>query len=287
MEKLATYQRTKEIIEKHDFFMKKNFGQNFLIDQHVINKIINIADISKDDLIIEIGPGIGTLTEELLQRAGKVITIEIDKKLIPILNDTLSSYDNLEIINEDVLKVDIREIVENSGYKSAKLVANLPYYITTPIIMELLEKRFPISQITVMIQKEVANRMSAKVGTKDYGALTLAVNYYATSYLVANVPPNCFMPRPNVDSAVIQLTTLTDTPVVVEDEGLFFKVIKAGFSMRRKTLVNCLFNTDYVTLSKTELEEMLESININPKIRGEALDLDTYALITNELIKHI
>lgn len=283
MEKIATFKRTKEIIEENKFLLKKNFGQNFLIDQHVINKIVEGASITKDDLIIEIGPGIGSLTEELLERAKLVVCIEIDKTLIPILEENFKDYDNLVIINEDVLKVDIAKVIEDNGFKSAKLVANLPYYITTPIIMDTLEKGYPITEIVVMIQKEVAYRMNAKPSTKEYGALSIVVEYYADTYLVANVPPNCFMPRPNVDSAVIRLTTLEETRVSPKNKPMFFKLVKAGFSMRRKTLVNCIFNMPEVTMSKTEIENMLESIDINPKIRGEALDIYQYTLICDTL----
>ncbi len=283
MEKIATRKRTLEIAESNGFSFKKNFGQNFLIDGHVINKIINSADIKDDELVIEIGPGIGSLTEELLQRAKKVICIEIDKTLIPILEENFKDYDNLLIINEDVLKVDIKQIIEDNGFKTAKLVANLPYYITTPIIMDVLEKGYPITDIIVMIQKEVAYRMNAKPSTKEYGALSIVVTYYADTYLVANVPPNCFMPRPNVDSAVIKISKLDSPRANPKNEHMFFKVVKAGFSMRRKTLVNCLFNMDEVSLSKTELEELLEKVGINPKIRGEALNIDEYVLISDTL----
>ncbi len=283
MDKIATRKRTLEIAEANGFSFKKNFGQNFLIDGHVINKIINSADIKDDELVIEIGPGIGSLTEELLLRAKLVICIEIDKTLIPILEENFKNFDNLVIINEDVLKVDLKEIIETHGFKSAKLVANLPYYITTPIIMNVLENGYPISDIIVMIQKEVAYRMNAKPSTKDYGALSIVVNYYADTYLVANVPPNCFMPRPNVDSAVIKISTLETKRANPKNEAMFFKLIKAGFSMRRKTLVNCMFNMPETTLSKVELEAELEKIGINPKIRGEALDIDKYVLISDSL----
>lgn len=283
MDKIATFKRTKEIIEENDFLIKKNFGQNFLIDSHVISKIVSSADISDDELIIEIGPGIGSLTEELLLRAKKVIAIEIDKKLIPVLENNFKDYDNLVIINEDVLKVDIKKIIEDSGFKSAKLVANLPYYITTPIIMDILEKEYPITEIVVMIQKEVAYRMNAKPSTKEYGSLSIATQYYSDTYLVANVPPNCFMPRPNVDSAVIKLTVLDEKRVNPKNPQMFFKLVKAGFSMRRKTLVNCMFNMPEVDKTKTELEDMLSSISINPKVRGEALNIYDYALISDTL----
>ncbi len=283
MEKIATLKRTKEIVENNAFSLKKNFGQNFLIDGHVISKIISASEIKDDELVIEIGPGIGSLTEELLQRAKKVICIEIDRTLIPILEENFKDYDNLLIINEDILKVDLKKIIEDNGFKTAKIVANLPYYITTPIIMDCLEKGYPITHIVVMIQKEVAYRMNAKPSTKDYGALSIVVNYFADTYLVANVPPNCFMPRPNVDSAVIRITKLDKPRANPNNEEMFFKLIKAGFSMRRKTLVNCMFNMPEVSLSKEELENLLESININKKIRGEALDIHEYVSISNTL----
>ncbi len=283
MEKIATQKRTKEIVEKYGFSLKKNFGQNFLIDGHVISKIINAADIKSDELVIEIGPGIGSLTQELLDRAKMVICIEIDKTLIPILEENFKDYDNLLIINEDILKVDLTKIIEENGFKTAKIVANLPYYITTPIIMDCLEKGYPITSIVVMIQKEVAYRMNAKPSTKEYGALSIVVEYFADTYLVANVPPNCFMPRPNVDSAVIQITKLDKPRVTPKNQEMFFKLVKAGFSMRRKTLVNCMFNMSEVSKTKTELEEMLESVEINPKVRGEALSIQDYVLISDTL----
>ncbi len=283
MDKIATFKRTKEIVEKNGFSLKKNFGQNFLIDSHVISKIINSADIKDDELVIEIGPGIGSLTEELLARAKKVVCVEIDKTLIPILEENFKDYDNLLIINEDILKVDLKKVIEENGFKTAKIVANLPYYITTPIIMDTLEKGYPITSITVMIQKEVAYRMNATPSTKDYGALSIVVNYFADTYLVANVPPNCFMPRPNVDSAVIRITKLEKPRVIPKNEEMFFKLVKAGFSMRRKTLVNCMFNMGEIDKTKVELENILESIGINPKIRGEALSIDDYVLISDTL----
>ncbi len=283
MEKIATLKRTKEIVENNAFSLKKNFGQNFLIDGHVISKIIAAADLKDDELVIEIGPGIGSLTEELLQRAKMVICIEIDKTLIPILKENFKDYDNLLIINEDILKVDLKKIIEENGFKTAKIVANLPYYITTTIIMDCLEKGYPITSIVVMIQKEVAYRMNAKPSTKDYGALSIVVNYFADTYLVANVPPNCFMPRPNVDSAVIRITKLDEPRANPDNEEMFFKLIKAGFSMRRITLVNCMFNMPEVSLSKEELENLLESVNIDKRIRGEALDIHDYVLISNTL----
>ncbi|WP_323373280.1 16S rRNA (adenine(1518)-N(6)/adenine(1519)-N(6))-dimethyltransferase RsmA [Anaeropeptidivorans aminofermentans] len=270
-------------MEKYDFYFKKNFGQNFLIDGHVLNKIINGADIQEDELVIEIGPGVGGLTEAMAKRAGKVIAIEIDKSLIPILNEILSPYENVEIINADALKTDFKSIIENSGYKKAKLIANLPYYATTPIIMNMLEQRLPISSMTVMIQKEVAERMAAKPSTKSYGSLTLAVEYYSEVYLVANVPRNCFMPRPNVDSAVIRLDILNKPPVNVKNEELMFKIIKAAFGQRRKTLVNCLYNLSGLNFTKEEYADILKKINIQSDIRGENLSLTQFSELANAL----
>ncbi len=286
IERIATHKKTKEIIEKYDFLFKKRFGQNFLIDGHVINKIIKGSKITKDDLVIEIGCGIGSLTQELLENAGKVIAIEIDKNLIPIVKeDTLKDYDNFEIINEDVLKVDIQQVIKDSGYKSAKVVANLPYYITTPIIMVLLEQDIDIDSITVMVQKEVGERMSAKESSKAYGSLTCVVQYYCEPYLVANVPVNCFMPRPNVDSAVIRLTKHTEKPISVEDEKEFFDFIKIGFSQRRKTLVNCIFSSNKYGLSKDEIGELLEQCGYSKTARGESFKLADFAKIFQEIEK--
>ncbi len=283
IERIATHKKTKEIIEKYDFLFKKRFGQNFLVDGHVINKIIKGSKITEDDLVIEIGCGIGSLTQELLENAGKVIAIEIDKNLIPIVQDTLKDYDNFEIINEDVLKVDIQEVIKNSGYKSAKVVANLPYYITTPIIMGLLEQDIDIDSITVMVQKEVGERMSAKESSKAYGSLTCVVGYYCEPYLVANVPVNCFMPRPNVDSAVIRLTKHKEKPISVDNEKDFFDFIKIAFSQRRKTLVNCIFSSNKYNLSKDEIGQLLESCGYSKTIRGESLKLSDFATVFEKI----
>ena len=266
--------KTKEIINKYDFAFKKNFGQNFLIDQFVLDKIVSSADVSEDDIVIEIGPGIGTLTACLAKNAKKVIAVEIDKTLIPILEDTLSNFDNIEIINEDILKVDIKKIAEENKNSKIKVVANLPYYITTPIIMNILENRLPIESITVMIQKEVAYRMEAKPGTKDYGSLSVIVQYFCSPYLVANVPQNCFMPRPNVDSAVIKLTTLEKPPVDVDNLELFYYVVKTAFSQRRKTLLNCIFNAENFKFSKEEIADILTEAGFDVNIRGERLKGD-------------
>ena len=279
---LGNPQNTIEILKKYNFTFQKKFGQNFLIDTHVLDKIIAAAEITKDDFVLEIGPGIGTMTQYLAQAAGKVAAVEIDKALIPILGDTLSAYDNVMIINEDVLKVDIQKLVEEeNGGRPVKVVANLPYYITTPIIMGLFEKHVPIESITVMIQKEVADRMQVGPGTKDYGALSLAVQYYASPYIVANVPPNCFMPRPKVGSAVIRLTTYDNPPVEVDDEKLMFRIIRASFNQRRKTLANGLKNAADLDIPKELIAESIESLGHGPSVRGEALTLEEFAALSN------
>lgn len=279
---IASYKKTKEIVDTYDFFCKKRYGQNFLTDTHVIEKIIKCAEITKDDFIIEIGPGIGSLTEFLSMNAGRVCAVEIDEKLIPILEQTLSHCNNVDVLHGDILKIDIGEIIKASGYKSVKVVANLPYYVTTPIIMELLEKEYPISSITVMVQKEVAGRIAAKPHTSDYGALSLGIKYYADSYLAANVPRNCFFPRPNVDSAVIKFTLRQySKDISPQEKELLFKLIKAAFSMRRKTLINCLAGIG----SKEEIGGILASLNKSPTVRGEELDLDDFIALTKECMK--
>ena len=279
---LGNPQNTIAVLQKYNFIFQKKFGQNFLIDTHVLDKIIRAAEIGKDDLVLEIGPGIGTMTQYLSCAAGKVIAVEIDRALIPILEDTLDGYDNVRVINEDVLKVDIRKLVEeeNEG-RPIKVVANLPYYITTPIIMGLFENHVPIKSITVMVQKEVADRMQVGPGTKDYGALSLAVQYYAKPYIVANVPPNCFMPRPKVGSAVIRLTRHEEVPVQVDDEKLMFHIIRASFNQRRKTLANGLSNAPQVHLSKEEIQECIAELGEPLTIRGEALTLEQFAALSN------
>lgn len=282
MATLGNPQNTIAVLNKHNFTFQKKFGQNFLIDTHVLEKIIRSAEITKDDMVLEIGPGIGTMTQYLCESAREVIAVEIDRTLIPILEDTLSEYENVTVINEDVLKVDIRKIVmERNQGKPVKVVANLPYYITTPIIMGLFEAHVPLDSITVMVQKEVADRMQAKPSTKDYGALSLAVQYYAKPYIVANVPPNCFMPRPNVGSAVIQLK-LHGTPVIdVKDEHLMFAIIRASFNQRRKTLVNGLNNAPSIHASKELILEAIRSIGEKDTVRGEALTLEQFAKLSN------
>ena len=284
MEKLSNPQKTIEVLQKYNFSFQKKFGQNFLIDPHVLDKIIAAAEITKDDFVLEIGPGIGTLTQYLAEAAREVVAVEIDSTLIPILEDTLSAYDNVSVINEDVLKVDLRKLAEerNSG-KPLKVVANLPYYITTPIIMSLFESHVPLKSLTVMVQKEVALRMQAGPGTKDYGALSLAVQYYASPYLAANVPPNCFMPRPNVGSAVIRLTRFEETPVQVKDEKLLFRLIRASFNQRRKTLQNGLVNSQELDFTKEQVAAAIATLGVSPSVRGEALTLEQFAALANAL----
>ena len=281
---LGIPQNTIEILQKYNFSFQKKFGQNFLIDTHVLDKIIRAADINKEDMVLEIGPGIGTMTQFLAEAAGKVAAVEIDKNLIPILNDTLAGYENVRIINDDVLKLDIRGLIleENAG-KPVKVVANLPYYITTPIIMGLFEEHVPVESITVMVQKEVADRMQTGPGNKDYGALSLAVQYYAKPYIVANVPPNCFMPRPKVGSAVIRLTCHERPPVAVEDERLMFDIIRASFNQRRKTLANGLNNSDKIAFPKEVIMDAIEQLGKGASVRGESLTLEEFARLSNAL----
>ena len=279
---LGNPQNTIEVLQKYNFNFKKKFGQNFLIDEHVLDKIIRAAEITKDDYVLEIGPGIGTMTQYLACAAREVTAVEIDRALIPILEDTLKEYDNVSIINEDILKVDIAALAkEKNGGRPIKVVANLPYYITTPIIMGLFESHVPLESITVMVQKEVADRMQVGPGTKDYGALSLAVQYYAEPYIVANVPPNCFMPRPAVGSAVIRLTRHQKPPVEVMDEKLMFRLIRASFNQRRKTLANGLKNSGELNLSKEVITAAIEKLGKGSSVRGEALDLEEFARLTN------
>jgi 16S rRNA (adenine1518-N6/adenine1519-N6)-dimethyltransferase len=283
---LGNPQNTIEILQKYKFVFQKKYGQNFLIDTHVLDKIIQSANITKNDFVVEIGPGIGTMTQYLASAARGVAAIEIDKALIPILEDTLSGYDNVRIINEDVLKVDLKQLAEEmNGGRPMKVVANLPYYITTPIIMGLFENHVPLESITVMVQKEVADRMQVGPGTKDYGALSLAVQYYAEPYIVANVPPNCFMPRPNVGSAVIRLTSHKEPPVTVQDEKLMFAIIRASFNQRRKTLQNGLSHVSELGISKELTVKVLEEMELSPTIRGEAMTLSQFAEFTNRVIQ--
>ena len=285
MANLGIPANTIDILQKYHFNFQKKFGQNFLIDTKVLERIIEASDISKDDCVLEIGPGIGTMTQYLAEKAGEVIAVEIDKALIPILEDTLKEYDNVTVINNDILKFDINKIVnEKNNGQPIKVVANLPYYITTPIIMGLFESHVPLKSITVMVQKEVADRMQVGPGTKDYGALSLAVQYYAKPEVVANVPPNCFIPRPNVGSAVIRLTRYEKPPVMAEDEHFMFSLIRASFNQRRKTLINGLLNAG-LGLSKENIIHALESMQLSLTIRGEALTLEQFAKLSNLLKK--
>lgn len=286
MATLGIPSNTIEVLQKYHFNFQKKFGQNFLIDTHVLEKIIDAARITKEDCVVEVGPGIGTMTQYLAESAGHVVAVEIDKALIPILQDTLSSYDNVEVINEDILKLDLQKLVEEkNGGRPVKVVANLPYYITTPIVMGLFESRVPLQSITVMVQKEVAERMQAGPGTKDYGALSLAVQYYAEAEVVANVPPNCFIPRPNVGSAVIRLTLYSAPPVDVRDEKLMFSIIRASFNQRRKMLANGLGNAAGLSFGKEEVRSALLSMGLSENIRGEAMTLKQFAQLTNLLSK--
>lgn len=286
IERISSPIKTKEIIEKNNFYFKKNFGQNFLVDSNILDNIISAANITKDDFVLEIGPGIGSLTQYLAESAGKVVAVEIDTNLIPILKETVGDYDNLEIINEDILKLDINALVaEKNNSKPIKVVANLPYYITTPIIMELLEKKVNVESITVMVQREVAARMQASAGTKDYGALSIAVQFYSDAKTDFIVPPSCFMPRPNVDSAVITLTLLGKKKVETIDQDFMFHIVKCAFGQRRKTLMNTLNNLGKLNLSKEEITEAITSIGISEKIRGEALTIEQFALLSDELYR--
>lgn len=273
---------TREIIDKYGFMFQKRFGQNFLIDGNVVEKIVREAGVTKDDFVLEIGPGIGTMTQLLCENAREVAAVEIDTNLIPILKETLAPYDNVTVINEDILKVDIPALAqEKNGGRPIKVVANLPYYITTPIIMGLFESHVPIDSITIMVQREVADRMQVGPGTKDYGALSLAVQYYAKPEIVLNVPPTCFMPRPNVGSAVIRLKKHETCPVQVDDAEFMFRLIRASFNQRRKTLANGLSNSSELTLSREKIAEAIESLGVSPSIRGEALTLEQFAQLAN------
>ena len=284
MAELGNPQNTIEVLQKYRFNFQKKFGQNFLIDTHVLDKIIDASGVTEDDFILEIGPGIGTMTQYLCERAREVVAVEIDKNLIPILSDTLKNYSNVTVINEDILKLDICKLAEDKNQgKPIKVVANLPYYITTPIIMGLFESHVPIDSITIMVQKEVAERMQEGPGSKEYGALSLAVQYYAKPEIVANVPPNCFMPRPNVGSAVIRLTRHEKPPVEVEDEKLMFRIIRASFNQRRKTLANGLNNSPEIHLPKEVIQESIVSLGVPENIRGEALSLEQFAELSNEI----
>ncbi len=280
--KLINPKETIQVIQKYQFAFQKKFGQNFLIDPHVLDKIIAAAQISKDDCVLEIGPGIGTLTQYLAENARQVVAVEIDSNLIPILEETLKDYPNVTVINEDILKVDMEGLAKeyNQG-RPIKVAANLPYYITTPIIMSLFEQQVPVDNITVMVQKEVADRMQAGPGSKDYGALSLAVQYYASPYIVANVPPNCFIPRPNVGSAVIRLTRHKEPPVKVKDEKLMFRLIRASFNQRRKTLQNSLNNSPELSYTKEQIGQAIGSLGLGATVRGEALTLEQFGALAD------
>ena len=277
---------TIEVLQKYGFVFQKRFGQNFLIDTHVLERIIEASEITKDDFVLEIGPGIGTMTQYLAESAGRVVAVEIDNNLIPILQETLKDYDNVTVIHNDILKVDIAELAEKyNGGRPIKVVANLPYYITTPIIMGLFESHVPIDNITVMVQKEVADRMQEGPGSKNYGALSLAVQYYAEPYIVANVPPNCFIPRPSVGSAVIRLTRHKDAPVQTKDEQMMFRLIRASFNQRRKTLQNGLNNASDLHFTKEQIASAIESMGLPPAVRGETLTLEQFAKLTDLLVE--
>ena len=287
MATLGNPKNTIEVLQKYNFNFQKKFGQNFLIDTRVLEEIIDAAEITRDDFVLEIGPGIGTMTQYLCEAAREVVAVEIDTNLIPILKDTLSAYDNVEVLNQDILKVDIASLAkERNNDKPIKVVANLPYYITTPIIMGLFESRVPIDSITIMVQKEVADRMQEGPGSKEYGALSLAVQYYAKPEIVVNVPPSCFMPQPKVGSAVIRLTRHEQSPVEVEDEKLMFQVIRASFNQRRKTLANGLNNFGGFGLSKEEIQTCIEELGVPVNIRGEALSLEQFAELANIIYQH-
>lgn len=288
MATLGNPKNTIEVLQKYGFNFQKKFGQNFLIDTRILEGIIDAARITKDDFVLEIGPGIGTMTQYLCESAREVVAVEIDKNLIPILEDTLSAYDNVEVINEDILKVDIKALAEEKNHgKPIKVVANLPYYITTPIIMGLFESHVPIDSITIMVQKEVADRMQEGPGSKEYGALSLAVQYYANPKIVLNVPPSCFMPQPKVGSAVIRLERHTNPPVEVENEQLMFRLIRASFNQRRKTLANGLNNFQGLHIDKETIQKCIEELGVPATIRGEALSLEQFARLSNIVGKYL
>lgn len=284
MATLGNRKNTAEIIQKYQFDFRKKFGQNFLIDNSILDKIVEAADITRKDCVLEIGPGIGTMTQRLAEEAGEVVAVEIDKNLIPILGETLAGYDNVTVLNEDILKVDIHQIVADHGGRPIKVVANLPYYITTPIIMTLFESRVPLESVTIMVQKEVADRMQVGPGTKEYGALSLAVQYYAKPEIVTRVPAECFMPRPNVDSTVIRLTRYEKPPVETQDEDWLFSVIRASFNQRRKTLANGLANAANLGVSRQQVEDVLAQMGLPTIIRGETFTLEQFAELSDRLL---
>ncbi len=285
MADLGNFTNTSEILKKYQFRMQKKYGQNFLIDANILQKIVEAAQVTKEDCVLEIGPGIGTMTQYLAEAAGRVIAVEIDGGLIPILEDTLSSYHNVTILCEDILKVDLAALSEKNGGRPMKVVANLPYYITTPIIMALFESHVPLASITVMVQNEVAARMQTGPGTKDYGALSLAVQYYAKPEIVARVPASCFLPRPNVDSAVVRLLRYEKPPVDAVDEAFLFAVIRASFNQRRKTLANGLANAGGLGLTRGQVEEALQEMGLSKTVRGETLTLERFSELSNRLLR--
>lgn len=285
MADLGNFTSTSEILKKYQFRMQKKYGQNFLIDANILHKIVEAAQITREDCVLEIGPGIGTMTQYLAEAAGRVIAVEIDKGLIPILEDTLSSYNNVTILCEDILKVDLQALSEENGGKPIKVVANLPYYITTPIIMALFESCMPLASITVMVQSEVAERMQTGPGTKDYGALSLAVQYYAKPEIVAKVPASCFLPRPNVDSTVVRLTRYEKPPVDTADEGFLFAVIRASFNQRRKTLANGLANAGGLGVTRGQVETVLAEMGLSKTVRGETFALEQFSELSNRLLR--
>lgn len=285
MADLGNFTNTSEILRKYQFRMQKKYGQNFLIDANILAKIVEAAQITEEDCVLEIGPGIGTMTQYLAEAAGQVIAVEIDRGLIPILEETLSPYDNVTVLCEDILKVDLAALEEKSGGRPIKVVANLPYYITTPIIMALFESRMPLASITVMVQSEVADRMQTGPGSKDYGALSLAVQYYAKPETVAKVPASCFLPRPNVDSTVVRLTRYEEPPVEADDEAFLFAVIRASFNQRRKTLVNGLVNAGGLGVTRGQVETVLEEMGLSPVVRGETFTLERFAELSNRLLR--
>jgi 16S rRNA (adenine1518-N6/adenine1519-N6)-dimethyltransferase len=284
MANLGNYKNTAEVLQKYQFRMQKKYGQNFLIDTNILHKIVEAAQITKEDCVLEIGPGIGTMTQHLAEAAGRVIAVEIDKELIPILEETLAPYGNITLLHADILKVDLQKLSEEQGIdRPFKVVANLPYYITTPIIMELFESHVPLESITVMVQSEVADRMQVGPGTKDYGALSLAVQYFAKPEVMVRVPASCFMPRPNVDSTVIRLTRHDNPPVEVEDEAYLFAIVRASFNQRRKTLVNGLVNAGNLGVSKEQVEDVLGQMGLSKTVRGETFTLERFAELSNRL----
>lgn len=285
MADLGNYKGTSEILKKYQFRMQKKYGQNFLIDANILHKIVEAAQITQEDCVLEIGPGIGTMTQYLAEKAGQVIAVEIDRGLIPILEDTLSPYHNVTILCEDILKVDLPALAKQCGGRPIKVVANLPYYITTPIIMALFESRMPLLSITVMVQSEVAERMQTGPGTKDYGALSLAVQYYAKPEIVARVPAACFLPRPNVDSTVVRLIRYEKPPIDAADEAFLFAVIRASFNQRRKTLANGLANADGLCVARGQVEAVLEEMGLSKTVRGETLTLEQFSELSNRLLR--